>query len=99
MKAPIVLGAAVTLLTAPLAMAQMRSADVAAGQGRTGEVAAPAVPDAARAADIHSRGGLLAFQEQVGKGGLEPPRAEALRIVSPMRLPVPPLPQGIGSRV
>jgi hypothetical protein len=53
MKAPILMGAAVALLTVPLAMAQTRSADVAAGQGRTGEVAAPAVPDAARAADVH----------------------------------------------
>jgi hypothetical protein len=49
MKATIVLGAAVTLLTAPLAMAQMRSADVAARQGSTGEVAVPA---AARVADV-----------------------------------------------
>ncbi len=29
----------------------------------------------------------------MGKGGLEPPRPEGLRILSPMRLPVSPLPR------
>jgi len=51
MKAPILLGAA-ALIAAPQAMAQVRSADVAARQARTTEVAAPAP---ARAADAATR--------------------------------------------